>query len=385
MFQLPTYQYTRYYERLSVFLGTRPIEELAELELLDKIKKQAQLDDPAQQAKDPMEIERQLRQLLATHYYEIYLAIQQEVQGRWNFEQAIKRAYFHVTELEEAELDNWRKYLDYEEKQGDFQRTSFLYERCLVACALYEEFWLRYARWMFSQGKEENTRIIYMRASCIFVPISAPTIRLNWARFEEKLGRTAVAREIYIAMLDQAPGHTETLISLANIERRQEGNDAAVRLLEEYIAQSNSQVGGILAAEQARILWQCKGVVDEARQVFQDKHEQFADSRQFWLKYLEFEIAQPAPDQEEAHKRVKTVHELMRSKGRCPNEVAKELSHFYMEYLLNRGGKDAADEYMQLDKVVNGYVSSDKSAPPNPQSQKRKGQPHSTANKRHRK
>jgi pre-mRNA-processing factor 39 len=34
-----------------------------------------------------------------------------------------------------------------------------------------------------------------------------------------------------------------------------------------------------------------------------------------------------------------------------------------MEYLLNRGGKDAAEEYMVLDREVNGYVSSAKSDP----------------------
>jgi pre-mRNA-processing factor 39 len=187
-------------------------------------------------------------------------------------------------------------------------------------------------------------------------------------------------------MLQEAPEHTETLIALAGLERRHEGNDAAVRLLEEYVGQSNNHIGGILAAEQARILWQCKGALDEARQVFKDKHERFTDSREFWLKYLQFEVAQPSPDQEEAHGRIKAVHELMRTKGRFSPGVAKELSHFYMAYLLDRGGKDAAEEYMQLDKDVNGYVSSAKNAPSQtPSQKKRKGQPHNAANKRQRK
>jgi len=225
-----------------------------------------------------------------------------------------------------------------------------------------------------------------MRASCIFVPISAPTIRLNWARFEEKIGRTSVARDIYLAMLEEAPEHTETLISLAGLERRHEGNNAAVRLLEEYIGRSNNQIGGILAAEQARILWQCKGSVDEARQVFQEKYERFPDSREFWVQYLQFEVAQPSPDHTEAHARIKAVHELMRTTGRFSPDVSKELSHYYMAYLLDRGGKNAAEEYMQLDKDVNGYVSSATSAPSQiPSHKKRKGQPHNAANKRQRK
>ena len=344
-------------------MATRPLEELVDSDTLEKLKNTVHTENQGGPEKPPLEIERQLRQKVNEDCYALYIKTQQDVSSRWNYEQAIKRAYFHVTELEDAELDNWRKYLEYEEKQGDFERTSFLYERCLVACALYDEFWLRYARWMFSQGKEENTRIIYMRASCIFVPISAPAIRLNWARFEEKLGRILVARDIYKAMVEQAPEQTNTIISLAGVERRHEGNDAAVKLLEEHIDRSNSQIGGILATEQARILWQCKGAVDEARKVFEDKHEQFLDSREFWFKYLEFEVAQPSPDQAEAHSRIKAVHDLMRTKGRFPAETAKGLSHLYMNYLLDCGGKDAAEEYMQLDKDVNGYVSSAKNAP----------------------
>ncbi|KAF2033751.1 TPR-like protein [Setomelanomma holmii] len=373
VFRLPIYQFARYYEKFSVLLGHRPVEELVDAETLELVQKSIQSENQGQPEKPPLEVERHLRQHIHQFYYDAYSKTQQEVQGRWNFEQEIKRPYFHVTELEDSELDNWRKYLDYEEKQGDFQRTCFLYERCLVACALYDEFWLRYARWMFSQGRDEDTRIIYMRASCIFVSISAPTVRLNWARFEEKLGRTSVARDIYVAILDQAPGHQETLIALANAERRHEGNDAAIRILEDYIGQSDNQIGGILVGEQVRILWQCKGALDEARKVFTDKVRdgKFLDSRDFWVKYLEFEIAQPSTDQEETHKRVKAVHDLLRTKGRFSPSVSKELSQLYMNFLLNRGGKDAAEEYMKLDNEIYGY--------------KRKGQPHSTANKRHRK
>ncbi|EMD62048.1 hypothetical protein COCSADRAFT_95189 [Bipolaris sorokiniana ND90Pr] len=383
---IPIYQFSRYYEKFSVLLSNRPVEELAGPETLEKLKAAVHLENQGQPDKPALEIERQLRAKITEWYYGSYSKTQQDVTSRWTYEHAIKRAYFHVTELEESELENWRKYLDYEEKQGDFERIAFLYERCLVACALYDEFWLRYARWMFAQGKEENARIIYMRASCIFVPISAPAIRLNWAHFEEKLGRTSVARDIYLAMLEEAPEHTETLISLAGLERRHEGNDAAVRLLEEYIDRSNNQIGGILAAEQARILWQCKNSIDEARQVFKDKHERFPDSREFWMKYLEFEIAQPSPNQEAAHARIKAAHELMRIKGHFSAETSKELSHYYMAYLLNRGGKNAVEEYMQLDKEVNGYVSSAQRAhSQTPAHQKRKGEPHIAASKRQRK
>lgn len=41
------------------------------------------------------------------------------------------------------QLTNWRRYLDFEESEGDDTRIQVLYERCLVACvSLY--YYLKY-------------------------------------------------------------------------------------------------------------------------------------------------------------------------------------------------------------------------------------------------
>lgn len=45
--------------------------------------------------------------------------------------------------LEKSQLKNWREYLDYEIKQGDHQRIIFLFERCMISCALYEDMWIK--------------------------------------------------------------------------------------------------------------------------------------------------------------------------------------------------------------------------------------------------
>ncbi|XP_010213465.1 PREDICTED: uncharacterized protein LOC104568275 [Tinamus guttatus] len=45
--------------------------------------------------------------------------------------------------LERAQLRNWREYLDYEMAAGSHERTIVLFERCVIACALYEEFWVK--------------------------------------------------------------------------------------------------------------------------------------------------------------------------------------------------------------------------------------------------
>lgn len=53
----------------------------------------------------------------------------------------IKRPYFHVKPLERAQLKNWMDYLDFEISEGNSQRIYVLFERCMIACALYEDFW----------------------------------------------------------------------------------------------------------------------------------------------------------------------------------------------------------------------------------------------------
>ncbi len=90
----------------------------------------------------------------------------------------IRRPYFHVKPLEEAQLNNWAEYLSFEESEAASteallaaptsaapteeneqavtqedvdlakKHVRILYERCLVACALYEHMWIRYAKYL---------------------------------------------------------------------------------------------------------------------------------------------------------------------------------------------------------------------------------------------
>ena len=55
----------------------------------------------------------------------------------------IRRPYFHVKPLEKGQLKNWKDYLDFEIENGSHERVMVLFERCMIACALYEEFWLK--------------------------------------------------------------------------------------------------------------------------------------------------------------------------------------------------------------------------------------------------
>jgi pre-mRNA-processing factor 39 len=363
-FQQITYNFTKYFEKFRSLVSTRPIEELGDEETLESVQKavDAETIDVGYELA-PLELERAIRAKLDQHYLAIYAEVQKAVHERWTFENAIKRSYFHVTDVDESELENWHKYLKYEEEQGDLKRIMFLYERCLVACALYEQFWLRYARWLLHVEKEEDCRQVYMRASCVFVPISKPTVRLHWARFEEKLERKELAKDIHKAILHEIPGHIETIISLAGLLRRQFTFDEAIAELQKHVEESGPDVGGVLAAEQARLFWQVKKSIDEARQVFQNNTKRFSTSKHFWRKYLDFEACQPASEPSEVHERVKAVHELVIYDTYLSADARKELTLHYMEYVLILGGSEATEEYLLLDKAINGYVAPKNASP----------------------
>lgn len=94
--------------------------------------------------------------------YEVFLSIHLPVPLPF-FQ--IKRPYFHVKPLDRAQLKAWQSYLDWEIAEAEtaamaaegtaveghedakqecvagHERVLILFERCLIACALYEEFW----------------------------------------------------------------------------------------------------------------------------------------------------------------------------------------------------------------------------------------------------
>jgi pre-mRNA-processing factor 39 len=354
---IPMHQYARYFERFRLMTTTRgpeegiPADKLAELQA----EVTATIGPVARSQND---IAQALRSRIEAYQYEIFQKCQGETGARWTYEQEVKRPYFHVTELDEGQLSNWRKYLDFEEAQGDYKRIVFLYERCCVAAAYYDEFWLRYARWMARQdGKVEETRNIYQRSSCIFAPIARRTVRMQWALFEEMNGRVQVALDIYQAMLLAVPGVVEVINAWANCARRQRSMDAALQV---YTSQIESEdldrnTKAALIAESARMAWKVDGDAARARQLFRDNQGYYPNSFAFWSGFLTFELEQPSTQSTEhvQHTRIKEVFKSVRMSS-LPTESIQALAQVYMVYLLERGTKDVAKEYMQLDAEING-------------------------------
>ena len=370
MVHIPMHQYARYFERYRAMAASRPLIELAPEKELAQFREDTLAESGPKQKSD-RDAEQQMRGRIDSFHLEVFHRTQTETTKRWTYESEVKRPYYHVTDLDEQQLVNWRKYLDFEEAEGDYTRTKFLYERCLVTAANYEEFWLRYARWMFAQQekqeedrkqqKQEEVRNIYSRASCVYVPMSNPTVRLHYAQFEEAVGRSDVAVAIHEAILMNMPSHVETIISTANVHRRQYGLASAIDVLEKYINSEECDVDtrGALVSEWARLVWKVQGDVDEARKIYQGNQQFYLDCHAFWINWLEFEMQQPTSESEEPERYslVKAVFDDIRRKSRLSTELVKEVSAIYFVFLKERGGKDAMKEYMILDREINGPLS----------------------------
>ncbi|KAJ3185594.1 hypothetical protein HDU87_000217 [Geranomyces variabilis] len=294
---IPMHQYARYFERLSTLSVSQPVTSLVTADQYAKLEQEVRfpIRQEGQDAttEPPVlteeEVHMQIRQKIHTLKSAIYMSTQEAVQKRWVFEAEIKRPYFHVKPLDEPQLINWRRYLDFEEGEGDQDRIYTLYERCLVPCALYEEFWQRYVRFLLSVDNRPQTRAAFLRATTLFVPPTRPSIRLASAAFEEEEGRITEARDIYSNLLRQVPGHLETITKFAYFERRQASVDSALEILngaEATIPDDDSKA--YLEVVRARLLLHTKNA-DEARQVFNAAAQRYTSSKYFLLSYIQFE------------------------------------------------------------------------------------------------
>ncbi|KAK3037404.1 hypothetical protein RJ639_030166 [Escallonia herrerae] len=160
---------------------------------------------------------------IAEHVYHKACQLDEKIQC---FEANVRRPFFHVKPLDENELANWHCYLDFIERQEDFDWAVKLYEKCLIACASYPEFWMRYVEFMETKGGRELANFALERATQTFLK-NVPAIHLFNARFKEKIGDVRGARTAFLhcdAEFDSC--FVDNVMKEANMERRL-GNLAA--------------------------------------------------------------------------------------------------------------------------------------------------------------
>ncbi|KAJ0985911.1 hypothetical protein J5N97_004267 [Dioscorea zingiberensis] len=151
------------------------------------------------------------------------------------FEACIKRPYFHVKPLDDSQLDNWHKYLDFVELQGDFDWTVKLYERCLIACANYSEFWIRYVEFIDAKGGKEIANNALKRASTVYLKKNS-TFHIYYTMYKEQVGDISNARAYFPQCANNSALELiENVNRQANMEKRMGNTGAAFLIYEKAI------------------------------------------------------------------------------------------------------------------------------------------------------
>ncbi|CAK6962616.1 pre-mRNA-processing factor 39 isoform X2 [Scomber scombrus] len=246
-------------------------------------------DDLTDPAKRVTEIENMRHKVIEVRQ-EVFNHNEHEVSKRWAFEEGIKRPYFHVKALEKTQLNNWKEYLDFEIENGTPERVVVLFERCLVACALYEEFWTKYAKYLEGYSTD-GVRHVYKKACTIHMP-KKPAIHLLWAAFEEQQGSVEEARGILKSLEAAVPSLAMVRLRRVSLERRHGNLEEAEALLREAMESAkNATETSFYAVKLARQLMKVQRSLSKARKVLLDAIEKDQASPKLYLNLLELEYS----------------------------------------------------------------------------------------------
>ncbi|XP_037636273.1 pre-mRNA-processing factor 39 [Sebastes umbrosus] len=350
--KVPTQLYNTHYDKFKEHLnGHEPKDVLSseEYEELRTLCRQSQKAERAEQAQedeeerppgeeepvtpegtDTEELMQKIREQVLLRRDKVYQDNEGEVRKRWHYEDAIKRPYFHVKPLDRLQLRAWHTYLDWEIAQlnkdtrdpqdpqqdpdqaategsevaaqpqeesedaavaQDDHRVRILFERCLIACALYEEFWIRYNQYLETQSLDE-ARAIFKRA-CEVHLTHKPNIHMQWATFEERHGDLTEARRVLEALERTLPGLAVVRLRRAALERRAGQLDQSEALLREAVDESKEKptLHAFYSIKLARLLLKLGRNPSRARRVLQEALEISPDNDKLHLNLLELEVS----------------------------------------------------------------------------------------------
>ncbi|KAK6164416.1 hypothetical protein DH2020_001280 [Rehmannia glutinosa] len=309
--EIPNQQLDRYFEGFKELVASRP---LSELRTTEEAAAAAVANSEAVGLENEGEVPPSATKtvnasLKEAEELEKYIAIREEIYKKAKdfdskiigFETAIRRPYFHVRPLNVAELENWHNYLDFIEGGDDFNKVVKLYERCLIACARYPEYWIRYVLCMEASGSRELAENALARATQVFVK-RQPEIHLFAARFKEQHGDVSGARAAYqLVHTGISPGLLEAIIKHANMEHRLGNLEDACSLYEQAIAiekgKEQSQTLPLLFAQYSRFIFLVSGNAEKAREILVRGVESAQLSKPLLEAMIHLESIQSLPKQ----------------------------------------------------------------------------------------
>lgn len=238
-----------------------------------------------------------IKEIIIESKYKIHKETSKEIAKRQAFEEGIKRPYFHVKPLEKCQIENWKDYISFEKKIGDHQRIIVLYERCLIACALYEDFWLNYLDYLQSLSFDTSDLLndLFTRA-CLVHHRKSPMLHLKWSAFVESKGNVDKAADILKNLDEAVPHMLQIIYRRINLEKRRDQYHRVCELYEHYINTSHTKfLTSNIAIKYARFLWKCVNKIDKAIEVITDiinkDKDNMQDNARLLLQLVELKMS----------------------------------------------------------------------------------------------
>jgi len=220
---------------------------------------------------------------------QVFLQTAAEIKKRWKYEESIKRPYFHIKPLEKSQLKNWKDYLDFEGSLGDHKQIVFLFERCMVVCALYEEFWQKYLDYI-EHKDPEATRVVYSRACGIHLRKKYP-LHIKWAVFEERQNKYDSASNILSNLDKNFPGMILITQHRVGIARRMKRYDEIEGIYENAIKSVDRIEDKVFySIKLSHVLAKFCGDKSKARLVLLDALKLGKKQKRLYLQLLDLEM-----------------------------------------------------------------------------------------------
>lgn len=192
-------------------------------------------------------------------------------------------------------MKNWQEYLDFEIEQGDQIRIVVLFERCLIACALYEEFWLKFVHYLENLKDPElqqKIRDVYERA-CTIHHLKKPSIHLQWAMFEESVENFNRAAEILVNLEKSVPNILQIAYRKINLERRRNDLEKCSQLFEHYINNSKAKlISSNLAIKYSRFTLKLLKNRDKALEILKTAISKDSNNPRLYLQLIDLTLQQ---------------------------------------------------------------------------------------------
>uniref|UniRef100_A0A1B0D734 Suppressor of forked domain-containing protein n=1 Tax=Phlebotomus papatasi TaxID=29031 RepID=A0A1B0D734_PHLPP len=173
---------------------------------------------------------------------------------------------------------------------------------CLIACALYEDFWLKLIRYLESQGDPElvpATRDAFERACTVHHP-DKPSLHLMWSAFEECQNNHPKAAEILTNLEKVCPNLLQVAYRRINLERRRGDYVKCSQLYEHYIGVAKGKnMASNLAIKYARFCHKVKGDLDGGMEVLKIALEKDTSNTRIALQMIDLALQRPKVDEKE--------------------------------------------------------------------------------------